>query len=130
MFCFFSDTFFFCIPQAPNHNQKLLQYQTKCHASKKPKKKATKKNENYPRFYLVHDKTKQLIDNMLNNQKQHKSHKKVHTEKNKTEKNKTNEYLTCSEIDFLLESSSQSNSNDSDDSPNTQHCHNLNLKKK
>ena len=96
----------------------------------KTKKKATKKNENWPPFYIAQDKTKQLIEDMLNNQKQHKSQKKVHTKKNETEKNKTNKYLPCSEIDLLLESSSQSKSNDKHDSPNTQNSHNLNVKKK
>ena len=64
----------------------------------------------------------------MNNQKQNKSHKKIRTKKNKTEKNKTNQYSPHSQIDFLLESSSQTNSNNSDDSPDAHKTHNLKVK--
>ena len=96
----------------------------------KTQKKATKKkNENSPRFSLFSHKTLQLFYHVLNNQKQNKSHKKIHTKKNETEKNKTNQYSPGSQIDFLLESSSQTNSNNSDDSPNGHKTHNLKVKR-
>ena len=95
----------------------------------KTQKKATKKkNGNSPRFSLFSNKTLQLIDNVLNNQKQNKSHKKIHTKKNETEKNKTNQYSPGSQIDFLFESSSQTNSNNSDDSPDAHKTLNLEVK--
>lgn len=95
------------------------------------KKTTKKKNEHSPRFLFFSNKTLQLIDNVLNNQKQNNSHKKIHPKKkNKTEKNKTkNQSLPGCEIDVLLESSSQTNSNNSDDSPNTHKTHNLKVKK-
>ena len=60
----------------------------------KTQKKATKKkNGNSPRFSLFSNKTLQLIDNVLNNQKQNKSHKKIRTKK-KTKLKKTKQINT------------------------------------
>ena len=112
------------------HNLKVKQNKDKQFDTivEKTQKKRTKKNENSPRFSLFSDKTLQLFHNMLNNQKQNKSHKKIHTKKNETEKNKTNQYSPSSQIDFLFESSSQTNSNNSDDSPDAHKTHNLEVK--
>ena len=45
------------------------------------KKTTKKKNEHSPRFLFFSNKTLQLIDNVLNNQKQNNSQKKIHPKK-------------------------------------------------
>ena len=105
----------------------------------KNEKKTTDQNENCPCIFIVHNDTKQIVYDIMNNYKLHKSPQKNRTEKNETKKNKKNNHLSCSNIDILFDPSSQSNSYISDDSSNTNNIddsddslnsHDLNIKKK